>query len=151
MLLAGDAVLLIAGRDPAAPERGRVVAHARRRGRGRRVAAKRRRCARCARRPASQVDRGRLSDPSSPPGSREFEFDGVHYHQTDYFFALAVERFTPGTPTAGSTPSSEPCSSHRWWSVADLEAMDDVVYPNELARLLRALAAGIVTEPMEIS
>ena len=29
--------------------------------------------------------------------------------------------------------------------------MDDVLYPSELARLLRALAAGTVTEPLQIT
>jgi 8-oxo-dGTP pyrophosphatase MutT (NUDIX family) len=79
----------------------------------------------------------------------EFDFDGQHYQQTDFLFALAVDRFTPnidGWDDSEQRALLEP----RWWTIDELERMDDVLYPNELAKLLRAVRAGTITTPIEI-
>jgi 8-oxo-dGTP pyrophosphatase MutT (NUDIX family) len=79
----------------------------------------------------------------------EFDFDGQHYHQTDFLFALAVDRFIPDIDRWDDT-EQRALLEPRWWTIDELEQMDDVLYPNELAKLLRALRAGTVTTPVEI-
>ncbi len=111
--------------------------------------AKARSCARSSRRPGS-----RSASPTSAPWSRrrvaEFLFDGAEYHQTEWFFAIAVERFEPHG--AGWEPiEHQALLAYRWWTVAELEATTDVVYPNEMATVLRAVLAGPVTEPITLS
>jgi 8-oxo-dGTP pyrophosphatase MutT (NUDIX family) len=80
----------------------------------------------------------------------EFDFDQVHYDQTDFFFALHVDRFTPAIDGWNATEQAallEP----RWWSIDDLGTMEGVVHPNELAALARAVLAGPITQPLEIT
>lgn len=79
----------------------------------------------------------------------EFDFDQRHYHQTDFFFAVEVNRFTPnieGWDLTEQRALLEP----RWWGVDDLETMEDVLYPNELAALLRAFRSRTITSPIEL-
>ncbi len=80
----------------------------------------------------------------------EFEFDQRHYRQTDFFFALKVDWFEPeieGWDLTEQRALLEP----RWWRVEDVEAMADTLYPVELADVLRAVMAGTITEPIELS
>lgn len=79
-----------------------------------------------------------------------FEFDGNAYHQSEWFFAIEVDRFEPHG--AGWEPvEHRALLGYRWWTVDELEATADVVYPRELAAVLRAVLAGPVTDPIELS
>lgn len=80
----------------------------------------------------------------------EFEFDGRSFRQRESFFAVRVASFTPH---AGGWDEVERRAllRHRWWTVDDLVATDETVYPFELVDLVRAVLAGNLAGPMELS
>ncbi len=80
----------------------------------------------------------------------EFTFDGADYEQTEWFFAVLVDRFVPGVE-GWDAIEQRALLHHRWWSVEDLETTDDRVYPLELPVLVRALLEGRVDAPVRLS
>jgi 8-oxo-dGTP pyrophosphatase MutT (NUDIX family) len=80
----------------------------------------------------------------------DFEFDGETYHQSEWFFAIEVDRFEPHG--AGWEPvEHRALLGYKWWTVDDLETTTDVVYPREMADVLRAVLTGPVTDPLVLS
>jgi 8-oxo-dGTP pyrophosphatase MutT (NUDIX family) len=80
----------------------------------------------------------------------DFEFAGDAYHQSEWFFAAEVERFEPHG--AGWEPIEHlALLAYKWWTLAELETSVDVVYPAEIATVLRAVLAGLVTDPIVLS
>jgi 8-oxo-dGTP pyrophosphatase MutT (NUDIX family) len=80
----------------------------------------------------------------------EFEFDGVAYRQQEWFFAAHVEAFVPHD--RGWEPVEQRALlGHRWWAIADLDATTEMVYPAELATLVRAVLAGPVDPPFALT
>lgn len=71
----------------------------------------------------------------------EFEFDGQVYRQTQDFFVCRVAAWEVDT-SAFDEPESRSIDAHRWWSVAELEATDEVFYPEILSGLLRRVLTG---------
>ena len=70
--------------------------------------------------------------------------------ERDGGFAIEVERFEPHG--AGWEPiEHQALLAYRWWTVDELDATGDVVYPREMADVLRAVLAGDVTDPLELS
>lgn len=66
----------------------------------------------------------------------EFSFDQVAYRQDQEFFLHRVSQWQ--VDTAGfETMERLTIDEHRWWSVEELEATDETVYPVELPSLLR--------------
>jgi 8-oxo-dGTP pyrophosphatase MutT (NUDIX family) len=148
LLISGGAVLLIQGCDPARPEDGTWWLT-----------------------PGGGIDEGesredavvrevleetgltlRVADVGPVVATRvaDFLFDGDAYHQSEWFFAIEVERFEPHG--AGWEPvEHRALLGYRWWTVAELAATGDVVYPREMADVLRAVLAGEVTEPLVLS
>jgi 8-oxo-dGTP pyrophosphatase MutT (NUDIX family) len=79
-----------------------------------------------------------------------FEFDGDDYHQSEWFFAIRVDRFEPHG--AGWEPVEQRALlAYRWWTADELDATADVIYPAEMADVLRAVLAGPVSEPLLLS
>lgn len=80
----------------------------------------------------------------------EFEFAGESYHQTEWFYAVTVDRFAPHG--AGWEPiEHQALLDYRWWTVDELLATDEVVYPVELPRVVQAVIDGTITEPIALS
>ncbi len=80
----------------------------------------------------------------------EFDFDDVAYRQTESFFAVLVEEFTPSVD-GWDELEQRALLEHRWWTVPDLVATDERFFPRELIDVLQALIDDRITEPMELS
>jgi 8-oxo-dGTP pyrophosphatase MutT (NUDIX family) len=62
-------------------------------------------------------------------------------HQSDRYFLLQVEK--PEVDTRGlDAIETETMVEHRWWSIPELEAANERIYPGGLAGHLRALIAS---------
>jgi 8-oxo-dGTP pyrophosphatase MutT (NUDIX family) len=148
LLVADGAVLLIQGQDPSRPELGpwwhtpgggieadeRVEAAA-----------------------AREVDEetGLRLDPDAlgpcvATRRTTFEFDHRRYQQDEWFYAVEVERFEPHG--AGWIEiERRSLLRYGWWTPDELDATSDVVFPRELAAVVRAVIAGAITEPFRLS
>ena len=96
---------------------------------------------------------GHADVPLGPPvwtRVAEFTFDGLDYRQAETFFAVRVAAFD--VDTAGFTDLElRSVSGHRWWTLDDLEATDEAVYPTRLASLVRDLLRdGPPAAPLEV-
>lgn len=80
----------------------------------------------------------------------EFEFAGDDYRQREWFFAVEVAMFVPVRHGWDDTERLA-LIGHRWWTLDELEATDEVVYPCDLATLVAAVLDGRIDEPMELS
>jgi len=65
----------------------------------------------------------------------DFTFDGRRYRQREVFYVVRSDRF-PVRPMALTAEEGRFITSWRWWSLADLAATGEVVYPADLARLV---------------
>ena len=84
----------------------------------------------------------RIYDPGPVIMTRrfDFEFEGWAYDQEESYFLVRTTEFEP--VTAGwSELERATMKGHRWWSIEDLRATTETVYPDALADLLEALLA----------
>jgi 8-oxo-dGTP pyrophosphatase MutT (NUDIX family) len=147
LLIAERSVLLIKGRDPARPERGTWWL----------------------------TPGGGIEDGESPEAAvtREileetglvvapdrvgavvatrvahFDFDERTFRQHESFFAVLVAPFTP-TDNGWDDLERRELITHRWWTLDELTATDEVVYPSELGELVRAVLEGRIDSPMQL-
>lgn len=71
----------------------------------------------------------------------EFSYDGRSYRQDQDFFVVRVPEWE--VDTTGFDPEERATiDAHRWWSAAEIDATDELIYPAELADLLRGLTGG---------
>jgi 8-oxo-dGTP pyrophosphatase MutT (NUDIX family) len=68
----------------------------------------------------------------------EFEFDGTLYAQAQQFFLHRVAAHEVDT-SGWSALETQFMVEHRWWSLAELRATEETVYPADLADLLVGL------------
>ena len=78
-----------------------------------------------------------------------FEFEGRRFRQSESFFAVNVEAFTP-QHHGWDEVEQRALLDHRWWSVAELRATDEAVYPSELADVVQALIDGTLSAPIRL-
>jgi 8-oxo-dGTP pyrophosphatase MutT (NUDIX family) len=68
----------------------------------------------------------------------DFPYDGTWYRQRQAFFVLRVPAWE--VPVDQISPDEEHyIHEHRWWSVAEIVAADEPVYPLDLAARLRRI------------
>ena len=68
----------------------------------------------------------------------EFSFDGNRFRQEQDYFLLRVQ--APAVTGDGlGDEETAVVDGHRWWTVAEIEATTEAVYPAALPRLLRDL------------
>ncbi|BFU42880.1 NUDIX hydrolase [Krasilnikovia sp. MM14-A1004] len=73
----------------------------------------------------------------------EFSYRHQWYRQDQQFYLLRVDRWQ--VDTAGFEEEERTSvDGHRWWSLAELDATDEDVYPEELPDLLRRLVSDDV-------
>jgi 8-oxo-dGTP pyrophosphatase MutT (NUDIX family) len=80
----------------------------------------------------------------------QFSFDGVQYDQDEVFYLLRVD--SHDVDESGHTPLERRyLSGHRWFSVAELEAFDELVAPPDLGEQLAVLLRdGIPEHPVAV-
>ena len=69
----------------------------------------------------------------------EFPFGGQHYRQAEDYFLLRTSAFD-AAPTAHSDVELVAVLGMRWWTVAELRATGERVYPDELLEVMERLA-----------
>ena len=78
-----------------------------------------------------------------------FEFEGRRFRQSESFFAVNVEAFTP-QHHGWDEVEQRALLDHRWWSVDELRATDEAVYPSELADVVQAVLDGTLSAPIRL-
>lgn len=83
-----------------------------------------------------------ISDPGPIVLTRRFawEFDGHRYDQEEWFFLVRTSRFEPFA-SAWTDAERATIRGHRWWSIDELRATAETVFPESLADELEALLA----------
>jgi 8-oxo-dGTP pyrophosphatase MutT (NUDIX family) len=71
----------------------------------------------------------------------EFDFEGVHYRQRESFFCVRAARFAIDE-SGWSDVERRSVLGHRWWTRAELDATEETVYPESLARVLAGVVRG---------
>jgi 8-oxo-dGTP pyrophosphatase MutT (NUDIX family) len=79
-----------------------------------------------------------------------FEFERRRFRQSESFFAVSVEAFTP-QHHGWDEVEQRALLGHRWWTVDELRATDEAVYPSELADVVQAVLDGTLTAPIRLS
>ncbi|HEY7226096.1 MAG TPA: NUDIX domain-containing protein [Micromonosporaceae bacterium] len=70
----------------------------------------------------------------------EFPYEGLWYRQRQDFYLLRVTAYdVPHDWVAGVGGDEHTIDEYRWWSVDDLAATDEKVYPPDLADTLRQI------------
>src|SRR5690606_41704389 len=82
----------------------------------------------------------RIDGPGPVGFTRSFRWDveGTDYDEEEQFFLVRVPSFTP-TPTAWTDVEAATMRGHRWWSIDELRATDEQVFPEDLADRLAQL------------
>jgi 8-oxo-dGTP pyrophosphatase MutT (NUDIX family) len=78
-----------------------------------------------------------------------FEFERRRFRQSESFFAVVVEAFTP-EHHGWDEVEQRALLDHRWWSVDELHATDETVYPSELADVVQAVLDGTINAPIRL-
>ena len=78
-----------------------------------------------------------------------FEFEHRQFRQSESFFSVHVERFTPQHHGWDEVEQSA-LLDHQWWTVDELRATDEAVYPTELADVVQAILDGTLTTPIRL-
>jgi 8-oxo-dGTP pyrophosphatase MutT (NUDIX family) len=82
-----------------------------------------------------RVDPAELGEPVWHQ-TAEFGYNHRHYRQEQDFYLLRVSEWR--VDTAGmDDDEQQTITEHRWWSATEIEASDEMIFPEELAGLLR--------------
>ena len=147
LLIAGRSVLLIEGRDPARPERGTWWLTP-----GGGIEAGESLEAAVTREILEETGLAIAPDAVGKIVATRvahFDFDERTFRQQESFFAVVVAPFTP-TDRGWDALERRELITHRWWTLDELAATDDVVYPSELATLMHAVLDGSIEIPMQL-
>jgi 8-oxo-dGTP pyrophosphatase MutT (NUDIX family) len=79
-----------------------------------------------------------------------FEFERRRFRQSESFFAVNVEPFTP-QHHGWDEVEQRALLDHRWWTLDELRTTDETVYPSELADVVQAVLDGNLTTPVRLS
>jgi len=148
LLITGRAVLLIQGGDPARPEAGRWWLTP-----GGGVDAGESLPAAAAREVFEETGLELAADRLGPVVATrvaEFTFDHQDFRQEEWFFAVRVEPFEPHG-AGWEEIETRALFGYRWWTIEDLAATDDLIYPREIVALLQGIFDDSITTPVELS
>jgi 8-oxo-dGTP pyrophosphatase MutT (NUDIX family) len=80
----------------------------------------------------------------------EFDYGDVAHLQTEWYFAVRVPRFEP-QGEGWDELEQRALLEFRWWTVPELAATTERVFPKGLVDAVRAVIAGPVDEPLVLS
>jgi 8-oxo-dGTP pyrophosphatase MutT (NUDIX family) len=80
----------------------------------------------------------------------DFEFDRRQFRQSEYFFAVEVPEFTPRND-GWEEIERRALLDQRWWTVDELRATSETVYPIELADLVETVLDHEVSDVIRLS
>jgi 8-oxo-dGTP pyrophosphatase MutT (NUDIX family) len=69
----------------------------------------------------------------------EFPFNGNSYRQTNVFYVVRCDHIEVDT-SGWDVVERDSCHGYKWWSVAELSATSETIYPPTLAELIRSVA-----------
>jgi 8-oxo-dGTP pyrophosphatase MutT (NUDIX family) len=78
-----------------------------------------------------------------------FEFEQRHFRQSESFFAVNVEAFTP-EHHGWDEVEQRALLDHRWWSVEELRTTDETFYPKALPDLVQAVLDGTIQKTIRL-
>jgi 8-oxo-dGTP pyrophosphatase MutT (NUDIX family) len=78
-----------------------------------------------------------------------FEFEQRQFRQSESFFAVHVEAFTP-QHHGWDEVEQRALLAHRWWSVDELRTTDETFYPKALPDLVQAVLDGTIQEAIRL-
>jgi 8-oxo-dGTP pyrophosphatase MutT (NUDIX family) len=78
-----------------------------------------------------------------------FAFEQRQFRQSESFFAVNVEAFTP-EHHGWDEVEQRALLGHRWWSVEELRTTVEAVYPRELADVVQAILDGTLSAPIRL-
>ena len=78
-----------------------------------------------------------------------FEFEQGQFRQSESFFAVNVERFTP-QHHGWDEVEQHALLDHRWWSVDELRTTGETFYPKALPDLVQAVLDGTIQETIRL-
>jgi 8-oxo-dGTP pyrophosphatase MutT (NUDIX family) len=78
-----------------------------------------------------------------------FEFEQRQFRQSESFFAVHVEPFTP-EHHGWDDVEQRALIGHRWWSVHELRTTGETFYPRVLPDLVQAVLDGTITETLRL-
>jgi 8-oxo-dGTP pyrophosphatase MutT (NUDIX family) len=78
-----------------------------------------------------------------------FEFERRQFRQSESFFAVHVEAFTP-QHHGWDEVEQRALLDHRWWSVDELRTTDETFYPRALPDLVQAVLDGTIQEAIRL-
>lgn len=148
LLIVGRSVLLIQGGDPARPELGRWWLTP-----GGGVDGDESLPAAAAREVREETGLELAVDRLGPVVATrvaEFTFDHKDFRQAEWFFAVKVEPFEPHG-AGWEEIETRALFGYRWWTIDELAATDELIYPHEIVALLQGIFDDSITEPMELS
>jgi 8-oxo-dGTP pyrophosphatase MutT (NUDIX family) len=81
-----------------------------------------------------------IGDPGPVVFTRRFtwDFEGEEYDQEESFFLVRIATFEPSRDGWSDTETAT-MREHRWWSIEELRATNEVVFPEDLADQLERL------------
>jgi 8-oxo-dGTP pyrophosphatase MutT (NUDIX family) len=79
-----------------------------------------------------------------------FEFEHRRFRQSESFFAVNVEPFTP-QHHGWDEVEQRALLDHRWWTVDELRTTDETVYPSELADVVQSVLGGTLSAPIRLA
>jgi 8-oxo-dGTP pyrophosphatase MutT (NUDIX family) len=78
-----------------------------------------------------------------------FEFEQRRFRQSESFFAVDVEPFTP-QHHGWDEVEQRALLDHRWWSIDQLRTTDETFYPRALPDLVQAVLDGTIRETIRL-
>jgi 8-oxo-dGTP pyrophosphatase MutT (NUDIX family) len=78
-----------------------------------------------------------LTDVGQPLMTRRasFDFEGDHYEQEETYYLASVDRFELSTE-GWTEVERRSVSGYRWWTLEELRATDEMIFPENLANLV---------------